>query len=782
MQKPLTDRQKKMIRSKRDKLLPEQLARELKVDVRQIEAYLGGLRPALDPRKRRLFTAALVAIPILFFVLLELGLRLFGYGGDLRLFIPAPDEVSQYYLINRDVARRYFFMQNTVPRPTKDLFLREKPRNSYRIFVLGGSTTAGFPYGNNLTFSRILDRRLAETFPDLRIEVVNVSMAAISSYTLLDFTDEILAQKPDLLIIYAGHNEFYGAMGVGSMESLGRNPAVARVFLRLGRYRLFLLMREFAGGIRKTTTRAVHGATEDDPTATLMARIVAEQTIPLDSPLYHKGKEQFRRNLTAILEKSQRAGVPVLVSELVSNVRDQKPFVSEKTGSHPPAGAVYAQAQMLEQAGQIEAARSAFYRAKDLDALRFRATEEFNAILHEVAQAKQIPVIRMKYYFEQASRNGLIGDLLMSDHLHPNVTGYFLMAEAFYRTMRQYGAIIDTWPQDEPRPLAEMMKGWGVTALDTVYAELGIRYLKGGWPFQPMAGPNRSLDDYVPGNPVESMALEAVTRPDLSIEAAHLELAELYQKQGDPARALEEYKALCHMIPFETLFHERAAQILISEKRFEEAIPYLESSLRVRETYFAQKWIGQLLLAQADFYRALPHLERAVRIQGPDEQLLYNLARAYLAVSRIKSAESIVSRLAALNPESRYLPALQAYHAESKVNIERIDVLLKEAHGYLGNGNLRKAEYLLLEAVRIQDNRTAHEWLSRIYIDKKDAGKAAAHYEKSLYYTPEDPERLYQMAVLYSRIGRPFKARELLFRLEEVHPRFEDPFQLKRLL
>ena len=28
-------------------------------------------------------------------------------------------------------------------------------------------------------------------------------------------------KKPDLIIIYAGHNEYYGALGVGSVETLG---------------------------------------------------------------------------------------------------------------------------------------------------------------------------------------------------------------------------------------------------------------------------------------------------------------------------------------------------------------------------------------------------------------------------------------------------------------------------------------------------------------------------------------------------------------------------------
>ena len=44
-------------------------------------------------------------------------------------------------------------------------------------------------------------------------------MAAVSSYVLLDFADEIIAQQPDAVMIYAGHNEYLGIGGVGSSNS-----------------------------------------------------------------------------------------------------------------------------------------------------------------------------------------------------------------------------------------------------------------------------------------------------------------------------------------------------------------------------------------------------------------------------------------------------------------------------------------------------------------------------------------------------------------------------------
>ena len=194
----------------------------------------------ISRNKKRVFVLITLVLPIIICCIIELSLRLGNYGGDLMLFIPSTAGYENYLRCNPDVARRYFFMQNTVPTPSKDLFLLKKPKDIFRIFVMGGSTTAGFPYGNNMMFSRILQKQLESIYPTKKFEIINVATAAINSYTLLDFIDEVLEQKPDLILIYAGHNEYYGALGVGSVESLGKIPWMIRSYLYLQKFKLFI--------------------------------------------------------------------------------------------------------------------------------------------------------------------------------------------------------------------------------------------------------------------------------------------------------------------------------------------------------------------------------------------------------------------------------------------------------------------------------------------------------------------------------------------------------------
>ena len=156
----------------------------------------------LSPAKKRFFSTILLLIPLILLISIELALRVLDYGGNLDLFITGPEEqISHYWMGNPNLGERYFFRQNTKPAPPKDLFLKNKPENGYRIFVIGGSTAAGFPYGYNVMFSRILNFQLSSVFPDRHIEVINTAMSAVNTYTFLDILDEILEQQPDAILI-----------------------------------------------------------------------------------------------------------------------------------------------------------------------------------------------------------------------------------------------------------------------------------------------------------------------------------------------------------------------------------------------------------------------------------------------------------------------------------------------------------------------------------------------------------------------------------------------------
>lgn len=613
----------------------------------------------LAGRKKIIFYFLTFLIPVLFLVLLETALQLFHYGGDLQVFQPIPNETSPYYGINLKVGLRYFNSENFCPSPRKDLFLRNKPQRDFRIFVLGGSTTAGYPYGNNITFPRIIQRRLCDIYPSKQIEVINMAMTAINTYTLLDYMDEILEQKPDALLVYAGHNEFYGALGVGSVESLGKIGWFVRLYLHLQNFKTVRLLRDViykTVGLFKADNE---DTTNPDNNQTQMTRIVKDKEIFYNSSLYKLGKKQFHNNLDLICSKATKAGIKVILSELVSNIRDQVPFAYQAENNLPSALDVYKQARALELAGRYEEAKKMYYYAKDLDLVRFRASEDFNDVIHQIGKTYNLPVVSMEQWFEQASPNGLIGSSLMHEHLHPKIDGYFLMADAFLQKIVEQRLIDAPIDRNGLKPSSYYRRTWGWTRLDSLYADLNIRQLKGGWPFK-KDGPNTALTEFIPGSLIDSIALE-IEEGRTTLEQGHIYLAQYFEQRGRYAEAFAEHKALIYTIPFLDLFYEPALKMLLKQKAYSQALDILEYGIHYNQSPFMMKWLGQIYLVLGQTRRGITYLQNVLAQKSTDLMVIYNLARAYYNLEQFEKGDALRARLSQLAPNSPSVAELVHY-------------------------------------------------------------------------------------------------------------------------
>ncbi len=211
----LTNKQKKWIDKLKGKKSSKKIAEELNVPENEVIEYL---KETTSTRPAAIFYLILIFIPVLFFVLLEAGLRIFNYGHDLSQWREVPGDKI---VLSPDVAYRYFYNTAGIPYSSGDAFDKVKTDNSFRIFIIGESSAAGYPFSPNGSFGKYIRKRLQLINPGRYIEVINISMAAINTYTLRDLFPGILDQKPDLIICYTGHNEYYGALGIGSAESLG---------------------------------------------------------------------------------------------------------------------------------------------------------------------------------------------------------------------------------------------------------------------------------------------------------------------------------------------------------------------------------------------------------------------------------------------------------------------------------------------------------------------------------------------------------------------------------
>jgi tetratricopeptide (TPR) repeat protein len=612
----------------------------------------------LSTQKKVLFYAITFSIPVLFFVILEVSLRAGNYRGNTELFIDPQIPTNEYLIPNPNFSARYFFYTNTIPNPSTDVFLREKPENGLRIFAMGGSSAAGYPYGFNGTYSRVVNDILTDALPDQEVEIVNVGISAISSYTLYDQVDEILEQEPDAIMIYAGHNEFYGALGVGSNENLGGFPGFVRFYLKLQRFKTFLLVRTVIVESGKWISENIMG-NEIDETGTLMERIINSRSIELESPKYELAMKQFDSNLSAIIERFEAEDIPVYVGSVASNLKDHSPFVNITDGDFPPAKDVYEEAQTAYDSGDMNTALEKFIYAKDLDGLKFRAPTEINTIIKSaVDEFDNTFYVPTEEALTRYTRDGIIGNDLMLEHLHPNQQGYFLIGRTFAETLLRDMGLIE---ENESVNLNEYKDRMYFTEFDHQVAWHRVATLKQGFPFVLDGTQQYYQRGYQYKSTADSLAFETVHR-NKRWDESKVELAQYYEQTGQSDKAVMEYRGLIRNQPWNDSPYVFAARIFLDKNQFAEAEPLLKRAYEINpEDAFITKMLGAINLNKGNTQRAIQLLEVSRSLQPGDVQMLYNLSGAYGTNQEFERALEIAEEAIRLNPN---FPGLQGWRQQ----------------------------------------------------------------------------------------------------------------------
>jgi len=609
----------------------------------------------LSAKKKTLFYIITFSVPILFFVILELVLRGVNYKGNNELFVDPGIPTADFLMPNPNFASRYFFYTNTVPNPSTDVFLAEKPEDGFRVFAMGGSSAAGYPYGFNGTYSRIVNDVLQDAMPNRTIEVVNVGISAINSYTLFDQVDEIIEQDPDAVLIYAGHNEFYGALGVGSNENLGGFPGFVRFYLRLQRMKTFLLLRSVIVDSGKWIATTI-GNEEYDENATLMERIVASRSIELGSPKHELAMVQFESNLGAIIKKYQRAGVPVFIGSVASNLKDHTPFVDITDGEQPSALQTYSSAQSKYEQGDFETALEEFTLARDLDGLKFRAPSEINSIIKSTANEETgVIYVPVEESMAEYSEDGIIGFNLMLEHLHPNQEGYFIIGKTFAASLLEYLQIPE---QNLPQTLDDYKEDMYFSEYDHRVGYHRVETLKQGFPFVLGEKPIPYQFAYQYTSLADSLAFHTV-HASLNWDEAKVELATFYQATGQYEKAIEEYLGLIRNQPWNDSPYVFAARIYLDQNNFDEAEPLLRGAYEINlEDAYITKMLGAIEVQNGNAKAGIELLEKSRSLKPNDPQMLYNLSGAYGIDRQFNKALEIAMEVQQLSPN---FPGINAW-------------------------------------------------------------------------------------------------------------------------
>jgi tetratricopeptide (TPR) repeat protein len=597
------------------------------------------------------FYLVLVVIPLFILLLLEFGLRIFNYGRVYDQWIPAG---NGKLTLNPEIAFRYFYNTEKVPSANYNCFDEIKKENSYRVFVMGGSSAAGFPYTPNGAFSRYIRKRLELQYPEKNIEVVNIAMSAINSYALRDMLPGVLEKQPDLIIIYAGHNEYYGALGIGSVETLGDTRFLVNSVVWLNRFKTFELLRNTFNFVSEIFSKPVH---QD---GTLMARMSQRQLIPIDSEKYFGGLDQFEGNLDDILKFTKEKNVPVILGRLVSNLKDQKPFESYKDQKNPSADEVFESAGLQLRSGNIASADSLFRFAKDLDALRWRAPEKINEIIDSLGRVYNYPVVNLDSVFNAESDSGIVGNDLITDHLHPNLRGFQIIGREIYNTGINSGLL----PKSNTSLSIELQDSitinqYEFTRFDSTIALYQIIILKSDWPYTKKKISDQEKFKLLNLKTYADTLAYLVGKGELEWESAHLQLAQYFIKNGDFESSKKEISAATDEYPFDPYPNEFAAKLLVDQKKFEDAYPYLLKLNEIKPGSYSTKWLGIMDLMNSKVETAIKYLSESLSFNSSDAQVYYNLAGAYSMKKDYNSALRLINRCLQIEPNYSMAKDLQ---------------------------------------------------------------------------------------------------------------------------
>ncbi len=607
----------------------------------------------------RWFYLVLILLPVILVLLFEISLRIFGYGEDFKTFTPLSKDFQYRLALNPKLTLKYFSNLNNYPSPLADSFLKDKTKNTYRIFVLGGSSAEGWPYVSTGSFPAILKRRLELLYPDKNIEVINCGISAINTYTIRDIVPDIIKQDPDLILFYGGHNEFYGALGVGSTVSLGSSRSLINFYISISNFRTVQLLNKVISKIYTFFANSEHNSSADK--GTLMSRVIGKSKIVLNSKVFNEGVEQFEGNLDDILYYFKEAEIPVILGKLTSNLLDKKPFISTKTKEYPSADIVYKKGLNEYRKENYKAAHSLLLQAKDLDALRFRAPKIFNDVISNMGEKYNYPVIDIDSLFSSFSPNGIVGYNLTVDHLHPNLKGYKIIAKAYYKKILRLKLLPGKIKPIIPEIIQDSLlnANFPFTKFDSAIAQLKINILTGSYPFVPKSTPNYKMINFKPKDYTDSLALQFVKKK-IFWQRAHVYLADRFYNEKKYNKFEKEINSIIAMLPFDDTPYEYAGKHLITAQLFSDALPYLIKLETISPSYYNKKWIGSIYLQNKKYKTALKYLIAAGRYKEADFQLLYNLSGAYFYNKEYKRAINAVSKSLKLNPKNK--SALQYYN------------------------------------------------------------------------------------------------------------------------
>ena len=677
-------------------------AKKPKASTRGIGAVTSGATPrpgGLAPRRKFWFRVVAVSALLLNFFLLELVLRVCGYGYSPSFFLKSKSGGREVFIENAEFSRRYFppGLQRT-PQPVN--FAARKPADTVRIFVFGESAAMGDPepaFG----FPRVLDVMLNGAMAGKKVEVINVAVTAINSHVIREIARDCAGKQGDYWLVYMGNNEVVGPFGAGTVFGEQTPPLpVIRAGLWLKSTRLGQLLDALKWKLARKSSV---------PTKWDGMEMFLQQQVRRDDARMKRVYEHFAANLRDIIRIGQDSGAKVLVSTVASNVKDCPPFASlhraDLTASQREELDRFIALTNLQQAlklddtyaetwfrvgraqlaaGNFLGARTSLQQARDLDTLRFRADTRINQIIRQNVRTEEL--LDLEERIAGHSTNALPGVEFFYEHVHFNFAGNFLVARAF----------------------AERIAGgtnW--LSADECAARLAFTDFN----------LHRVLDE----------VLQRVRQPPFAQQLDHearerrIEAQLKRLKSASFTNALHQYEQAITGRPEDWVLRENFAELLSDFGESERAEAQWRKMLELLpQSDQACYGLANALDTQGKSAEAIRWFSEALRRRPGSAEARNGLALALGNQGATDAAIAEFNRLLKLRPD----------FVEARVNLGRL---------LADQGKVAEAQAHYTEALRLQSNSVAaHINLGKLFSKQGRYDDAAQHYREAVRLKPEN--------------------------------------------
>lgn len=613
----------------------------------------------------------LCVVPALFFLSVEAGLRVFGYGYPMGYTFKQTVDGEEKILSNPYFVWKFFDPQ--MISPTFPFALpAKKPQDTYRVFVMGASAAKGFP-ASPYSMARILDKMLRDQYPTVNFEVVNTGRAAINSHVVVPIARTCSGLQPDLFVVYLGNNEVVGPYGAGTVFApLNSSIPLIRTSANVRASRI--------GQLVQNTIQPMASA-GDRPFEFRGMEMFVDSHVRASDPRMDIVYKNFERNLSDICRAGERVGADVIVATVGVNLKDSAPFGSlhreglpaealhrweqvyndgveqEEQGNHRQAVDRYLDAERIDSEfadlhfrmarcfwalDDFANAKKRYEMARDLDTLRFRADTRLNEIIRRVAEGKAdkgIYLAETEEAIQAQSPHGTPGEELFYDHVHLNFPGNYHTAKALFEQVQQ---ILPEWVsgQSSGRPVLteqECIQQLAFTGWDRLKTAESLMHLMQRPPFtnqlshaQDMERLSREIATLEPyteseGQQQALMQYAAAAQNNQADWELLFQYALLQMAAGEsPEKAVKNLQVVNAEVPQFVTGSLALGSALMRQKKYDEAMKYFNRALTyapkstnvLRRNGEEQVKIGQ-------FTEGIGYYERAIEV-NPFDKLAHN--------------------------------------------------------------------------------------------------------------------------------------------------------------